>query len=45
MDKSTQTIIKVDKDYNIIEKEVINEKPIPNEVLDIIVPLLKEVMQ
>jgi hypothetical protein len=44
MDKPTQTIIKVDQDYNIIEKEVINEKPIPNEVLDIIVPLLKEVM-
>lgn len=42
MDKPTKTIIKVDKDYNIIKKEVINKKPLSNEVIDIIVPILKE---
>lgn len=41
MDKSTKTIIKVDRNYNIIKKEVINKKPLSNEVIDIIVPILK----
>ena len=41
MDKPTKTIIKVDKDYNIIKKEVINKKPLSNEVIDIIIPILK----
>ena len=36
-----KTLIKVDENYKVIEKKVINEKPLPNEVIDLIVPILK----
>ena len=42
MDKPTRTFIKVNKNYEVIKKEVENEKEIPEKVLDMIIPILKE---
>ena len=44
MDKPTRTVIKVNKNYEVIKKEVENKKEIPKKILDIIVPILKEVI-
>lgn len=40
-----QTIIKTNKDYKVIERKVVNEKPIPNKVLDLIIPIIKEAIK
>ena len=42
MDKPMKTIIKVDKDYKVIDKKVINEKDLPSKILDSIIPILRE---
>lgn len=44
MDNSMITRIKVNENYEVVERVVENEKPIPNKLLDIIVPILKEVI-
>lgn len=37
-----QTIIKTDKNYKVIERKIVNQKPIPNKILDLIIPIIKE---
>ena len=37
-----KTLIKVDENYKVIKKKVINEKPLPNKALDMIIPILKK---
>lgn len=37
-----KTIIKINKNYQVIEKKIINEKPLPNKALDMIIPILKK---
>lgn len=37
-----KTIIKVDEGYKVIERKIKNEKSLPNNLLDIIVPILKK---
>lgn len=44
MDKPMVTRIKVNENYEVVERVVENEKPIPNKLLDIIAPILKEVI-
>ena len=39
--ESMKTIIKINKNYQVIEKKIINEKSLPNKVLDMIIPVLK----
>ncbi len=36
------TVVKVNQNYEVIERRVTNEKPIPNELLDLIIPILKK---
>lgn len=35
------TEITVDKDYKVIKRKVINEKPMPNKILDLIAPIIR----
>lgn len=37
-----KTIIRVDEEYKIIERRVFDEKPIPNKIIDLIIPILKK---
>lgn len=36
------TKITVDKDYKVIKREVKNEKPMPNHILDLIAPIIRK---
>lgn len=37
-----KTIIKVNEEYKIIKRKVFDEKPIPNKIIDLIIPILKK---
>ena len=36
------TTIKVNENYEVINKKVSNKKPVPNKLLDTLIPILKE---
>ena len=40
--ESMKTKIKVNKNYQIIERKITNEKPLSNKVIDMIIPILKK---
>ncbi len=37
-----KTIVEVDNEYQVVSRKIINEKEIPEEKLDIIIPVFKK---
>lgn len=39
--KNMKTTIKIDNNYQIVEKKIDSKKELPNKLLDIIIPIIK----